>query len=622
MINYACPNCGGSLEATDDVNIVVCKYCSTRHLAPKHTNTDVINVLSRANKKHSEGKFDEAYSLFNRVLEMDATVSEAYWGATLSKFGVTYVDDPRTDSKIPTCHKTQSGSILSDSDYLSALEYADPISKDFYEKSAHEINEIQTKILSIARTAEPYDVFICYKETAEDGSVTKDHDYAEKTYRALVDKGYSVFFAPVTLSCKLGVEYEAYIYSALQSSVVMIVIGTKQEYFEAPWVKNEWSRFLNYAKLDSKKVLIPCYADMPQYDIPEEFANRQTIDLKEYGSMQKILESIRPLIKRDSPTATNPTIIPVVQSNSSHEKSRAEDYVESGFVELRINASARAYELFEKALILSPSLARAYVGILLINYGMKSEDCLRGATSDVFEDQLFIRACEYADEGYRSLLLSYKSMAENEALERQYKKASEYQNDRKFQEASELFTSLGDYKDSKERAKKCSETWDNLMPKLTYTSATNHMKKGHYSAAMREFGLIRDYQDSEKLEVAAQLSLERCVEESRAEALPKTAIKSGIILFIPLWIVSFFVTAIVCSPLILMIPDAGTVIVALLSIVLTLVLIYFFARWWVRQSTPRECKECGYFSVNGKAFECPECGNRNWDRVTLPVEKK
>jgi len=78
----------------------------------------------------------------------------------LSKYGIEYVEDPGTGDRIPTCHRTQSESILTDADYLAALEYADIEAKYVFEKEAKRINEIQSKIFEISRREPPYDIFI------------------------------------------------------------------------------------------------------------------------------------------------------------------------------------------------------------------------------------------------------------------------------------------------------------------------------------------------------------------------------------------------------------------------------------------------------------------------------
>ena len=75
----------------------------------------------------------------------------------------------------------------------------------------------------------------------------------------------------LTLEDKLGVAYEPYIFAALQSARVMVVISTRQAYVNAVWVKNEWNRYLALIRSGEKKTLIPAYRDMSPYDLPEEF---------------------------------------------------------------------------------------------------------------------------------------------------------------------------------------------------------------------------------------------------------------------------------------------------------------------------------------------------------------
>ena len=77
----------------------------------------------------------------------------------------------------------------------------------------------------------PYDVFICYKETDFEGKRTLDSVLAMDIYEALTDKGYRVFFSRVSLEDKLGTEYEPFIFAALNSAKIMLVVGTDYEYF-------------------------------------------------------------------------------------------------------------------------------------------------------------------------------------------------------------------------------------------------------------------------------------------------------------------------------------------------------------------------------------------------------
>lgn len=60
----------------------------------------------------------------------------------------------------------------------------------------------------------------------------------------------------------------------------MLAFGTDYEYYNAVWVKNEWSRFLKLMAQDKGKYLIPCYKNLDPYDMPKEFAKLQAQDKK------------------------------------------------------------------------------------------------------------------------------------------------------------------------------------------------------------------------------------------------------------------------------------------------------------------------------------------------------
>ena len=165
-----------------------------------------------------------------------------------------------------------------------------------YEKEAATINEIQKGILAISCQEEPYDVFICYKETDENGERTHDSVDATDLYYELTEMGYKVFFSRITLEDKLGTAYEPYIFAALNSAKIMVVLGSKPEYFNAVWVKNEWSRFLSLMKTDRKRTLIPAYRNMDPYNLPKEFSHLQALDMNKLGFMSDLTRGIKKII--------------------------------------------------------------------------------------------------------------------------------------------------------------------------------------------------------------------------------------------------------------------------------------------------------------------------------------
>lgn len=294
-----CKMCGGNLQVTEGHSYGTCDSCGTTMTIPKTVDERILNLFNRANDYRLNNEFDKALATYESILSEDNTNAEAHWGCVISKYGIEYVEDPATHKRIPTCHRVQSTSILADLEYKKALEYADDSSKELYTKEATEISEIQKRILAIANQEEAYDIFICYKETDEYGKRTMDSALAQDIYFQLKDEGYKVFFSRITLEDKLGQEYEPYIFAALNSAKVMLVIGTKPEYYNAVWVKNEWSRFLALAKNDRSKLIIPCYRDMDAYNLPEELSLFQSQDMGRIGFIQDLIRGIGKVIVKD-----------------------------------------------------------------------------------------------------------------------------------------------------------------------------------------------------------------------------------------------------------------------------------------------------------------------------------
>ena len=168
-----------------------------------------------------------------------------------------------------------------------------------YQKDAEKIAQVQRGILSISQKEQPFDVFICYKETDENGNRTVDSTLAQEIYYQLMDQGRRVFFVRITLEDKAGQEYEPYIFAALHSAKVMVVVGTKPEYLNAVWVKNEWSRYLALMKHDRKRLLIPCYRDMDPYDLPEQLSVLQSYDMSKIGFIQDLIRGIAKVLDAD-----------------------------------------------------------------------------------------------------------------------------------------------------------------------------------------------------------------------------------------------------------------------------------------------------------------------------------
>ena len=407
MSLFKCKMCGGSLDVPAGSSVIECEYCGTQQTLPKLDDDKRANMYDRANHFRRNNEFDKAMGIYENILNEDNTDAEAYWSLVLCRYGIEYVEDPSSHKRIPTVNRAQFTSIFDDDNYKSALQYADSYQSTLYEGEAKAINEIQKGILAISQKEEPFDVFICYKESDASGKRTQDSVLAQDLYYGLKNEGFKVFFARITLEDKLGSAYEPYIFAALNSAKVMVVLGTKPEYFNAVWVKNEWSRYLALIKQGQKKMLIPAYKDMDPYDLPEEFSHLQAQDMSKLGFMQDLIRGIKKIAKSDEPkptTVVKETVVTSANTNVAPLLKRA-------FMFLEDSKWSEANEYCEKVLDQDPENAQAYLGKLMAELRVKRQedfvDCDRFHPNIEKTNKTFSRVLQYGDETLVNTLKAY-----------------------------------------------------------------------------------------------------------------------------------------------------------------------------------------------------------------------
>ena len=360
MTVLKCKMCGGDIQVEGETSYGTCDSCGSTMTLPKISNHHKANLFNRANHFRRQSELDKAIQAYENILNEDDTDAEAHWGVVLSRYGIEYVEDPVSHQRVPTCHRVQSRPILADPDYIAALEHAaDEYSRSLYEEEAKRISEIQRGILAISDKEEPYDVFICYKETTDSGSRTKDSTIAQDIYYNLKNAGYKVFFSRITLEDKLGSEYEPYIYAALKSARVMIVVGTSLDNFNAVWVKNEWSRFLAMTKTDRNRLLIPCYRDMDPYDLPGELSMLQSQDMSKIGFIQDITRGIKKVLDSNR-VKTAPKSVSDMAATDSLER-----WIQNSNTYLNLKNYPAAKEVFTRVTKEYPEDYRGWWGLMI-----------------------------------------------------------------------------------------------------------------------------------------------------------------------------------------------------------------------------------------------------------------
>ena len=391
MAILKCKICGGALEIDSAQSVTTCQYCGTKQTLPRITDERRANLYDRANHFRRNNDFDKAMGIYESILNDDLTDAEAYWSIVLCSYGIEYVEDTATKRRVPTVNRAQFTSIFDDENYKSAIANADEYQREIYEAEAAEINEIQKGILAISQNEEPFDVFICYKETDANGRRTQDSVLATELYHELTREGFKVFFSRITLEDKLGIAYEPYIFAALNSSKVMVVLGTRAENFNSVWVKNEWSRYLALIKNGEKKTLIPAYRDMDPYDLPEEFSHLQAQDMSRLGFMQDLVRGIKK-IAVPYQKQNEATLEPAVATNN---ELNVESVFKRVYMALEDGEFARADAFCEQILNQNPEDAEAYVCKLLAELRLRRRAELANSTVPFYNSNNYKKAIQF-----------------------------------------------------------------------------------------------------------------------------------------------------------------------------------------------------------------------------------
>lgn len=429
MAVLKCKMCGGTLEVQEGMTVCECEYCGSVQTVPQLDDEKKINLFTRANRLRSACEFDKASGVYETIVADFPEEAEAYWGLLLCKFGIEYVDDPKTGKKIPTCHRSSFDSIMDDQDFEMVMEYSDPTSRAVYRDEAKAIEELRIGINEVSSKEEPYDIFICYKETDAMGERTIDSVIAQDVYDALVEKGYKVFFSRITLEDKLGQEYEPYIFAALNSAKVMLAFGTDYEYYNAVWVKNEWSRFLGLIEKGAKKTLIPCFKGIDAYDMPKEFARLQAQDMGKVGAIQDLLRGIDKLMGRDTSVkkTDNPTQTIVQQISGGPN---ATSLIDRGYMSLEDGENEEAIDYFNRALDIDSKSAEAYLGLFMAAIKVKNRADAKDAfiSGDYISNRNWSRAKQFASDILSEELLSWEN-DRNTRLQRETEEAKRLQEE-------------------------------------------------------------------------------------------------------------------------------------------------------------------------------------------------
>lgn len=445
MNELRCKVCGGVLVQIAE-GIYECESCGNRVIRPAGNDRAALEGLMKgAGQLLEAGDFDSAYAAYETILAKDPSDVRARWQLLLCRYGVRYEEDALTGRQVPTVNRMRYDPLLEDPDYQRVLADAGS-EKDSYGEKARAIADIQARYLEIARREQPYDVFISFK--AEDGGVrTRDSVIAQEIYDRLTERGIRTFYSRITLQGKSGAEYEPYIFSALHSARLMLLVATSREHVRAAWVQNEWRRYLALMAQDRDRSLLPVYEGMEKEDFPSGIPVREAVDYSRDGALAEIVQGVLTLtglgtvLNAEDTRGTILRLTDSLRSQIEHEQ----------WKEARDTAG--------KILDLDAENGDAYFYLLLAEYRVTRPTKLADLDDPWTESRYYQRAMKYAAPARRQMLEAVKlrrdmrtaasreqmaAEAENQRLAREkdvsYEKALAFMKEGKYSEALALLS--------------------------------------------------------------------------------------------------------------------------------------------------------------------------------------
>ena len=422
-----CECCGAELQPPVDGVTVECEYCGRKIVWKEPKSESLILALNRANNFRRANRFSDAIMEYRLITERNPQDAEAWWGLTVSTYGIEYVKDPR-GGYVPTCHRTVREEIFTNGDYKKAITNAAESQRAEYENEAKEIDRLQKEILRLVDEGEDYDVFVSFKSKDLQGRMTKDASVARNIYDELTNRGIKTFFSDVTLSNKLFTDYEPIIYRALTSCKYFILVATSEKNLNSEWVKNEWSRFEE--RMEKEKLSGVACAVFEGGEVKElpPFLRAQGVDLRQYpaGGYEKVIaDNIERKLGKKKKSKEEEEILRQIEEQKKAQRELEERLkgiqktgvgdsvpaanmgmsVESLLVRARQEAEVgnwdKARDYYTKAIDSAPRNAEAWFGLACVDFHLIDGNGLFDAlelknTAEFLKNKNLAKTLEYA----------------------------------------------------------------------------------------------------------------------------------------------------------------------------------------------------------------------------------
>ncbi len=371
----------------------------------------LIELYHQATGLQLERNFDKAEEKYLELLAAggtDAQDAEIYWRMLLCHYGVEYQEDNgKTIPIILRPDLTDPSKMQVRKDLNEHIKNEEQ--KAHYAERLGKIDDYLERYRRLRMHKEwKYDVFISVKQN-ENGHQTSDSDHASDLYYyfknkpELAAKNLRVFNSRHTPLPK-GEEYEPYIITALMSARLLIVVGSKSEYLESRWVRNEWQRFEYLQAQDIKKTgrtkrRLFCYfvGGMRPEKLPLGLNPDVQGVMGSVTAGDDILDVVEEIFPSKQPQASQPSAVETPEKIAGRMKAW-----------LKLGQYPKVITQYESIVDTRPEMLMTMPWICLYTLCAKNSlrriELLSSAKGDLRNDELYEFAYENADKSLREQL--------------------------------------------------------------------------------------------------------------------------------------------------------------------------------------------------------------------------
>lgn len=380
----SCKICGGDIQADAENIGSICLGCGAESMLPK---TD-IKKINRITYLRNTMNFAAAEKIADELILTDPEDSETHWQKLLCEYGIQYV--LKGGKRFPVCRKnvTALPAITENESYKRALHYATQEMQAAYIGMTDALAEAVTVSNNVFSQDKKYDIFVL---TREDATNDSDLDGDRLNLRFTENLGFNVFYIPESLKEMDEIEKAAQIAYAIENSRIMVA-GFKN-------IADCCDGYLCYAVngfaaqlSDEEKHLFPVLNgdNLSFQQLPEALVWMDcAFDSTDSEFMREISDTVEKILKPEEAAVVPDAIVTATAANKENLIKRAYMFLEDGEFE-----TADTY--FDKILDIDIEESRAYIGKLLAECKLKSEDEIPDLPQTITDDKNYIKALRFA----------------------------------------------------------------------------------------------------------------------------------------------------------------------------------------------------------------------------------